>query len=92
MTRVHIVRYTMAGLLSAAIGTAAGVPAAGVTAELRYLQHSGWLVQTASHVLVFDYVEAIPGGTPTSRRAPSARSSWATASGRCPPSHLALAR
>jgi len=37
-------------------------PAGGATAELRYFQHSGWLVKTAAHVLVFDYVEAIPGG------------------------------
>ena len=50
-----MLRYTIAGLLSASIAAAAGLPATGVTAELRYLQHSGWLVKTASHVLVFDY-------------------------------------
>ena len=69
MTQVHILRYAIAGLLSAGIAAAAGTPAAGVTAELRYLQHSGWLVKTASHVLVFDYVEDIPGGTPLSAAA-----------------------
>jgi TonB family protein len=59
-----VLRHTIAGLLSAGIAAGAGLPAAGLTAELRYLQHSGWLVKTASHVLVFDYVEGIPGGTP----------------------------
>ena len=30
------------------------------SAELQYLLHSGWLVKTAGHVLVFDYVERHP--------------------------------
>ena len=64
-----MLRHTIAGLLWAGIAAAAGPPAAEVTAELRYLQHSGWLVKTASHVLVFDYVEAMPGGTPLSAAA-----------------------
>ena len=39
-----------------------GFPATRPGADLRYFQHSGWLVKTAAHVLVFDYVEVIPGG------------------------------
>lgn len=31
-------------------------------ADLQYLQHSGWIVRTANHVLVFDYVERLPSG------------------------------
>lgn len=31
--------------------------------DLQYLQHSGWIVRTANHVLVFDYVERLPSGT-----------------------------
>jgi L-ascorbate metabolism protein UlaG (beta-lactamase superfamily) len=30
---------------------------------LQYLQHSGWIVRTAAHVLVFDYVESLPQGS-----------------------------
>lgn len=33
-------------------------------AEVQYLQHSGWIVRTAEHVLVFDYVENLPSGVP----------------------------
>jgi L-ascorbate metabolism protein UlaG (beta-lactamase superfamily) len=32
------------------------------TADLRYLQNSGWFVKTAEHALVFDYVEALGPG------------------------------
>jgi L-ascorbate metabolism protein UlaG (beta-lactamase superfamily) len=28
-------------------------------AELQYLQHSGWLIKTPDHVLLFDYVESL---------------------------------
>lgn len=35
---------------------------AGPAADLQYLQHSGWIVRTAEHVLVFDYVESSPQG------------------------------
>jgi L-ascorbate metabolism protein UlaG (beta-lactamase superfamily) len=35
-----------------------------MTVGVRYLQHSGWLVRTAGHVLVFDYVPTIPGVRP----------------------------
>jgi L-ascorbate metabolism protein UlaG (beta-lactamase superfamily) len=38
--------------------------AAGPMADLRYFQNSGWLVKTAAHVLVFDYVEDVPGVEP----------------------------
>ncbi len=41
-------------------GTAAPPP----EAELRYLQNAGWLVRTPGHVLVFDYVDSIPGADP----------------------------
>ena len=49
-----------------ALGFAAAVcasPAAAQPAvELQYLQHSGWIVRTETHVLVFDYVERLPSG------------------------------
>ena len=55
-------RFAIAGLLLGSMAAPGQAPAGGATAELRYFQHSGWLVKTAAHVLVFDYVEAIPGG------------------------------
>ena len=45
-------------LAAAACVTAAAQP----TADLQYLQHSGWIVRTRTHVLVFDYVERLPSG------------------------------
>jgi L-ascorbate metabolism protein UlaG (beta-lactamase superfamily) len=56
-----LLRYWSASLLLGGIVAGAGLPLAGTAAELRYFQNSGWLVKTASHVLVFDYVEAISG-------------------------------
>jgi L-ascorbate metabolism protein UlaG (beta-lactamase superfamily) len=41
-------------------GIAVGSAPAGAQAHIRYLQNSGWLVRTATHVLVFDCVEALP--------------------------------
>lgn len=32
--------------------------------EITYVQNSGWIVKTSGHVLVFDYVDAIPGIEP----------------------------
>lgn len=55
-------RFVIAGLLLGSLAAAGEAPPDGATAELRYFQHSGWLVKTAAHVLVFDYVDAIPGG------------------------------
>jgi L-ascorbate metabolism protein UlaG (beta-lactamase superfamily) len=37
----------------------AAVPAPKPSAELQYLQHSGWLIKTPGHVLLFDYVESL---------------------------------
>lgn len=53
-----------AGPGSAAAPAAQGTvsPGAQPTAELQYLQHSGWIVRTPTHVLVFDYVERLPSG------------------------------
>src|SRR5207244_3090900 len=56
-----VLRYLIAGLFFGVIAAGAGLPAAGAGADLRYFQNSGWLVRTADHVLVFDYVDAIPG-------------------------------
>jgi L-ascorbate metabolism protein UlaG (beta-lactamase superfamily) len=40
---------------------AAQLSANGHAAEVRYLQHSGWLVQTPAYAFVFDYVGSLPG-------------------------------
>ena len=37
--------------------------------DLQYLQHSGWIVRTPMHVLVFEYVERLPSGTTFTRQA-----------------------
>lgn len=52
----------LATLLAISEGTiAGGVSTAAGTAEIEYLQNSGWVVVTSRHVLVFDYVPAIDG-------------------------------
>jgi L-ascorbate metabolism protein UlaG (beta-lactamase superfamily) len=51
--------------LTAVLLTATGIPETGTArsaapvAEMRYLQNSGWLLLTAGHVLVFDYVPSM---------------------------------
>ena len=37
----------------------AAAPGPGPAVELEYLQHSGWLIETPGHVLLFDYVESL---------------------------------
>jgi L-ascorbate metabolism protein UlaG (beta-lactamase superfamily) len=48
----------IAGLLG--LLAAAPVPKSRPKAEIRYVQNSGWVIKTAAHVLVFDYVDALP--------------------------------
>ena len=48
----------------------AAVPGPKPAAELEYLQHSGWLIKTPGHVLVFDYVESL---SPTNELPPELR-------------------
>jgi L-ascorbate metabolism protein UlaG (beta-lactamase superfamily) len=48
----------------------AAVPGPKPAAELEYLQHSGWLIRTPGHVLVFDYVESL---SPTNELPPELR-------------------
>jgi L-ascorbate metabolism protein UlaG (beta-lactamase superfamily) len=53
----------MEGMLTWAVAglTALFLAASGPTpaVELEYLQHSGWLIKTPGHVLLFDYVESL---------------------------------
>lgn len=49
-----MLRYLVVAIVVAAAG--AGLPKdQGSVADLQYLQHSGWMVRTAEHVLVFVY-------------------------------------
>lgn len=58
---------SMAAFLTAAPAAASAL--GGVQADIRYLQNSGWIIGTAKHLLVFDYVEplgvdsAVPAAT-----------------------------
>jgi L-ascorbate metabolism protein UlaG (beta-lactamase superfamily) len=52
------------GLFSLAIAAALIGGAAQPSAELQYLHHSAWVVKTARHMLVFDYVENYLPSTP----------------------------
>lgn len=56
-----MLRYLVAAIGVAAAGAGLATDA-GSVADLQYLQHSGWIVRTAKHVLVFDYVETSPQG------------------------------
>src|SRR5712691_5054529 len=54
-------RYLLVAMGVAVAGTGLATKAQPA-ADLQYLQHSGWIVRTAAHVLVFDYVESLPQG------------------------------
>ncbi len=48
----------------------AAAPGPEPAVELEYLQHSGWLIETPGHVLLFDYVESL---SPTKQLPPDLR-------------------
>jgi len=56
-----VLRSLVVAIVVAAAGAGLATDA-GPVADLQYLQHSGWIVRTAEHVLVFDYVETSPQG------------------------------
>jgi len=56
-----VLRYLVVAIGVGAAGAGLATDARSV-ADLQYLQHSGWIVRTAEHVLVFDYVETSPQG------------------------------
>lgn len=64
---IGAVRDALSSYLLVAVLLAAGgsCPASESEAgfDLQYLQHSGWIIRTPRHVLVFDYVEQLPSGS-----------------------------
>jgi len=50
--------------VAAVAGLLTAVPGPKPAADLEYLQHSGWLIKTPGHVLVFDYVESLSPTNP----------------------------
>jgi L-ascorbate metabolism protein UlaG (beta-lactamase superfamily) len=59
-----MLRYWCIAASVTAAAAGAQVPNARPAADLQYLQISGWVVKTSAHVLVFDYVESLPGVDP----------------------------